>query len=131
MTFLLRYNESCLHGVITASKMLFLSESVRDVIDIKLSKRFNPPVNILGILSVTEIRISANLLIADTPCTASSHMRTRVPEIAKIWMKERRGCFERPTLDRPPHKVSLPKLKASTIVCDLKTSASELGSCVG
>ena len=43
-----RYNESCPHGIITASKMLFLSESVRDVIDIKLSKKFNPPVNILG-----------------------------------------------------------------------------------
>ena len=43
-----RYNESCLHGVITASKMLFLSESVRDVVDIKLSKKYNPPVNILG-----------------------------------------------------------------------------------
>ena len=25
-----RYNESCLHGVITTSKMLFLSESVRN-----------------------------------------------------------------------------------------------------
>ena len=34
--------------MIIASKMLFLSESVRDVIDIKLSKKFNTPVNIVG-----------------------------------------------------------------------------------
>ena len=46
--YICRYNESSLHGVITASKMLFLSESVRDVVDIKLSKQYNSPVNILG-----------------------------------------------------------------------------------
>ena len=44
-----RYNESCLHGCIIASKILFLAESVCDVVDIKKSKRFNSPSNILGV----------------------------------------------------------------------------------
>ena len=35
------YNESCIHGTIIASKMLFCSESVRDVMDIKLSNKKN------------------------------------------------------------------------------------------
>ena len=50
--FSFRYLESCLHGCIIASKMLFLSESVRDAIDIKLSKKYNAPVNILGMILI-------------------------------------------------------------------------------
>ena len=44
-----RYNESCLHGCIIVSKILFLAESCRDCIDIKLSKDFNAASNILGV----------------------------------------------------------------------------------
>ena len=33
------------------------------------------------------------------------------PETAKIWFKDRRGCFEKPSLDRAPEKVSIPKLE--------------------
>ena len=43
-----RYNEICLHGTIIATKFLFLGESVRDVVDLKLSSRFMAPTNILG-----------------------------------------------------------------------------------
>ena len=46
--FTSRYIESCPHGVTLADKMLFLSESVRDLVDIKLSKEYNSPVNVLG-----------------------------------------------------------------------------------
>ena len=107
-----RYNESCLHGVITASKMLFLSESVRDVIDIKLSKKYNSPINILGIIG-RHLIIEIYIQFADTPCTASSHILTRDPATAKICFSKRRGCFQTPTLTAPPQKVSLPKLEAS------------------
>ena len=48
--YFVMYYKSCVHGVIVCAKMLFLSESVRDVIDIKLSKAFNSPTNILGTL---------------------------------------------------------------------------------
>ena len=37
-----------MHGSITASKFLFLGESVRDVVDLKLSSKFMAPANILG-----------------------------------------------------------------------------------
>ena len=72
------YNESCIHGTIIASKMLFCSESVRDVMDIKLSKKINSPTNIL-----------------DTPCTTASHFLTRDPQLADLWFEGNRGCFEK------------------------------------
>ena len=43
-----RYNEICLHGTIIATKFLFLGESVRDVVDLKLSSKYFAPTNILG-----------------------------------------------------------------------------------
>ena len=88
------YNESCVHGTIIASKMLFCSESVRDVIDIKLSKKLNPPTNIL-----------------DIPCTAASHLIARDPAVAKIWFDGNRGCFEKPSLTKAPSVISIPKLE--------------------
>ena len=91
------YNESCIHGTIIASKMLFCSESTRDVIDIKLSKKINSPTNIL-----------------DIPCTASAHLDTRAPEVARIWFEGARGCFEKPTLDKAPSLISVPKLELET-----------------
>ena len=33
------------------------------------------------------------------------------PDTAKAWFKDRRGCFEKPTLDAAPKKVSVPKLE--------------------
>ena len=50
-----RYNEICLHGVIVASKFLFLGESVRDVVDLKLSTKFMAPTNILGKLFLSQL----------------------------------------------------------------------------
>ena len=47
---ILRYNEICLHGCIIGSKFLFLGESVRDVVDLKLSMKYMAPTNILGII---------------------------------------------------------------------------------
>ena len=91
------YNESCVHGTIVASKMLFCSESVRDVMDIKLSKKLNSPTNIL-----------------DTPCTAASHLLTRDPFVAKLWFEGNRGCFEKPSLNKAPSVISIPKLELET-----------------
>lgn len=91
------YNESCVHGTIIASKMLFCSESTRDVMDIKLSKKINSPTNIL-----------------DIPCTASAHLQTRAPEVASTWFEGARGCFEKPSLDKTPSVISLPKLELET-----------------
>ena len=110
----IRYNESCLHGIISTSKILFLSETVRDVVDIKLSKRFNSPTNILGNLIRTFFYY--NLILAiDTPCTAAIHLVAREPEIADAWFAGRNGCFEPPVLGVLPSRVSIPKLEVILI----------------
>ena len=97
--------------------MLFLSESVRDVVDIKLSKKYNPPVNILGNDLIVIGKYLSDIIL-DTPCTAASHLLTRDPDTAKIWFQERRGCFERPSLARPRKQVSIPKLQGRIyIIC--------------
>ena len=91
------YHEICPHSCIIASKFLVFSESVRDVIDLKKSKKMNSPVSIL-----------------DTPCTAAANLIARDPETAEIWFSGRRGCFEKPTLGKEPVITSLPKLKLET-----------------
>jgi len=91
------YLEMCPHGVTTGAKFLYCSESVRDVMDLKLSRNYVSPTNVL-----------------DTACTASAHLLRREPEIAKTWFGDRRGCFEKPVKERGPVKVSLPDLEPSS-----------------
>ena len=78
------------------------------MVDIKLSKKYNPPTNILGINSVV---IVVALSCLDTPCTAALHMVARVPDIADAWFAGHNGCFETPQLGVPPKKISIPKLE--------------------
>ena len=88
------YFEMCPHGVTTGSKFLYRSESVRDAIDIKLSKEFVSPTNFLY-----------------TPCTAASHLIQRDPETAKNWFNERKSAtWEEPKRNIPPSVKSFPKL---------------------
>ena len=76
------------------SKFLFRSESVRDVVDLKLSKKHMSPVNVM-----------------DTACTASAHLITRDPELAKTIFNERRGSWVKPVRDKPPSSESIPELE--------------------
>ena len=87
------YIEMCPHGVTRGSKFLYCSESVRDVIDIKLSTNFVSPVNVL-----------------DTPCTAASHLLTRDKETAKVWFGDKRGTFKKPVRNKLPSELSIPEL---------------------
>ena len=48
----------CPHGVLQGSKFLVLAESTRDSADLKLSKKFNSPINILGKISFYTIIIN-------------------------------------------------------------------------
>ena len=45
------------------------------------------------------------------PCTTALHIGERAPEIAAVIFKDRNGCFEKPSLDKDPSYLSLPKLK--------------------
>ena len=45
------------------------------------------------------------------PCTTALHIGERAPDIAAIIFKDRNGCFEKPSLDKEPSYLSLPKLK--------------------
>ena len=47
----------------------------------------------------------------DMPCTTDIHIVERAPDIAAIIFKDRNGCFEKPSLDKEPSYLSLPKLK--------------------
>ena len=47
------YHESCVHGTIVSSKFLFLGESVRDPVDLKLSSKYIAPTSCLGKLLPT------------------------------------------------------------------------------
>jgi len=89
-----RYIELCPHGVTTGSKFLYRSESVRDPVDLKLSKQFTSPVNVL-----------------DTPCTAASNLLIRDKETAETWFSDRRGSFEKPVHGQEPSEVSILSLK--------------------
>ena len=93
--------------------MLFLSESVRDVIDIKLSKKYNAPTNVLG----DNVKVSQICSIlysnSDTPCTAAAHLATRDKELWKVWFGDRHGCAEPPRRGQIPNVLSVPKLKVS------------------
>jgi len=44
-------------------------------------------------------------------CTTALHIGERAPEIAAVIFKDRNGCFEKPSLDKDPSYLSLPKLK--------------------
>ena len=73
---------------IVASKLLALTESVRDAADIYMSLKYPPTV-----------------FINDTPCGLVRHMEIQCPEFSKQMWSDRRGCFERPNLDSEPHAV--------------------------
>ena len=45
------------------------------------------------------------------PCTTALHIGERAPGIAAVIFKDRNGCFEKPSLDKDPSYLSLPKLK--------------------
>lgn len=93
LCFYCRYVELCPHGVTTGSKFLYLAESVRDPIDLKLSKEFMSPTNVL-----------------DTACTAAAHLILRDKKTADLLFGERRACFEKPVRDRKPEEISIPSL---------------------
>ncbi|XP_028418841.1 HMG domain-containing protein 3-like [Dendronephthya gigantea] len=81
------YHIVCRHGVTAASKFLTLQESVRDAADLYLSFKY-PPL----------------MFLCDTACGFARHMDCRVPEVAnQLWGKFS-GCFEEPTLGKPPAK---------------------------
>ena len=101
------YLQLCQHGVTQGSKFMYLSESVRDVIYIHISKKFNAPMN-----------------VCDTPCTAAAHLALRDAEDLKNgvlqkkedgqaykWLGKTRGCPEKPELGKTPSEVSLPRLE--------------------
>ena len=53
-------------------------------------------------------------------------MALREPIISEVWFKDRHGCAEKPSLDKIPDVVSIPKLKVmSTNVKD------EHSNCIG
>ena len=106
-----RYFEICPHGCIICAKKMFLAESTRDPIDIKKSKEYNSPSNVLG-LHLLSCKIDMHCLyILDTPCTAASNLATRDPDLHKLWFGDRKGCAEPPTLKKSPSIISIPKLK--------------------
>ena len=167
-----RYHKICPHAVIIVSKFLFLSETVRDVVDLKLSMKYMAPTNILGSINISPITI-LSFVFSDTPCTAALHLGTtstklswnldlkflthplsefgkwhatvwdswtptnlysgtpppylvllkssrplgeRSPETAKLLFSDRKGCFEKPSLDKKPSVISLPKLQVQKLV---------------
>ena len=68
---------------------MILTESVRDAADLYLSLKY-PPV----------------AFICDTPCTMVRHINNRAPDVANSLWGKFDGCFEEPTLDKEPRKVS-------------------------
>ena len=62
--------------------------------DLKLSKQFVSPVNVL-----------------DTPCTAAANLLLRDKKTAEAWFSDRRGCFEKPVHGQQPNEISIPSLE--------------------
>ena len=62
--------------------------------DLKLSKQFVSPVNVL-----------------DTPCTAAANLLLRDKKTAEAWFSDRRGCFEKPIHGQQPNELSIPSLE--------------------
>ena len=71
-----------------ASKLLTLTESVRDAADLYLSLKYPPTT-----------------FICDSACGLSRHLELRNKELAQLLWGENGGCFERPTLDKLPTDV--------------------------
>uniref|UniRef100_A0A7M5UYH7 HMG domain-containing protein n=2 Tax=Clytia hemisphaerica TaxID=252671 RepID=A0A7M5UYH7_9CNID len=80
------YHFVCPHGTTVCSKLMILTESVRDAADLWLSLKY-PPV----------------MFICDTPCTFVQHVNKRKPDLAKKYWDDFDGCFEKPTLDKDPN----------------------------
>ena len=70
-----------------ASKFLTLQESVQDAADLYLS-----------------FKIPLLMCLCDTACRFR-HMDCRAPDVAKELWRNFAGCFEEPTLGKPPMKV--------------------------
>ncbi|KAK3754405.1 hypothetical protein QZH41_011187, partial [Actinostola sp. cb2023] len=79
------YHLVCRHGCTFGSKLLALTESVRDAADLYLSMKYTPTT-----------------FICDSPCGLARHLELRDKELAKKLWGENCGCFERPTLDKLP-----------------------------
>ena len=77
-----RYIELCPHGITTGSKFLYRSESVCDPVDLKLSKQFVSPVNVL-----------------DTPCTAAANLILRDKKQLKPGFQTDEGVLKSPCMD--------------------------------
>ena len=84
--------------VVTASKFIMRKESTRDYADLLLSTKHWPVV-----------------LAVDMACDVVAHIETSHPNLANALWKDRRGCFEKPSL------VEKPKVSA----CVNKRSANE------
>ena len=101
------YLQVCQHGVTQASKFLFLSESVRDVIDIHKSKRFNAPVSILD----TPCTAAAHLILCDKKDVERGILKTEADGQAHKWFAGTRGGFEEPQRNVTPSVISVPELQ--------------------
>ena len=101
------YLQVCQHGVTVASKFLFLSESVRDVIDIHKSKHFNAPVSILD----TPCTAAAHLILRDKEDVERGVLKTEADGQAHKWFAGTRGGFEEPQRNISPSVISIPHLQ--------------------
>ena len=70
------------------SKILTLSESVRDAADLYLSLKY-PPI----------------VFINDSPCGFVRHLECRDVTVARKLWGEFSGCFEKPAYDKPVSSV--------------------------
>ncbi|KXJ09785.1 HMG domain-containing protein 3 [Exaiptasia diaphana] len=85
------YHLVCRHGCTYGSKLLTLTESVRDAADLYLSMKYVPTT-----------------FICDSPCGLARHLELREKTLTtKLW-EDNCACFERPTIDKPPSQVPFP-----------------------
>ena len=83
--------------------------------DLKLSMKYMGPTNILCTFNVHWIFFYLFFSLPDTHCTAALHLGQRSPDTARLLFADRKGCFERPSLDKEPSVISLPKLQVDQI----------------
>ena len=92
-----------------------LTESVRDAADLYLSLKYKPTI-----------------FINDTPCGFVRHVRCHNLQVANALQGTREGCFETPTLNKPPSSVSKDSISisvTSTVKCvfSIVTSLEKIG----
>ncbi len=108
-TYIIRSNGlnsiiSCLQCTV-ASKMIILTESVRDAADLFLSLKY-PPI----------------FFICNTPCTLAQHMTLRDRSVTDEIFGDWNGCFEKPNLSKEPTKVCInDKVLSNLIILALQS----------